>query len=94
MTFYLMHRILFPIFRYIDRFNVNKDYYMYPYGHSGKSVFPAKIMFPAKDISYEGELFSGPNDIDAYLRTFFNNYMDLPPINKRDKHQAKYKIWD
>lgn len=94
ILFFLHHKVLYPVFRLIDKLNVNKNYYMYPYGHSGETKFPGEIMFPPKDIFYEGEIFSGPNDINAYLSTFFKNYMDLPPVDSRNKHQATYKIWD
>lgn len=93
--YYIRHRLIHPFFRILDKLLVKeKGYYMYCYGHGGKTKFPFDSLFPAKDLMYEGMVFKGPNNIDKYLKTFFHNYMDLPPKEDRNKHQASYLIFD
>ena len=93
--YYIRHRLIHPTFRILDKLFIGeKGYYMYCYGHGGKTKLPSDSLFPAKDLLYEGKIFKGPNNIDKYLRTFFRNYMDLPPIENRNKHQATYLIYD
>jgi len=42
------------------------------------NVFDYNVIFPLKEISFEGELFPCVNDIDTYLTCIFGNYMVLP----------------
>lgn len=51
-------------------------------------------MYPHKPIEFEGHLFNGPADPVSYCRNLYNNYIELPPVDKRNHHQASYKIWD
>lgn len=70
------------------------------YAHTMGSLFnewwiPENVLYPTKPILFEGHYFPGPARVDDFLKIKFgDNYMNLPPIDKRDKHQAKYKIWD
>lgn len=43
-------------------------------------------VFPVHPISFEGDMFSGPADPDAYLTDLYNRYMELPPPEKRQSH--------
>ena len=40
------------------------------------------------DYSFEGEIFKGPRDYDAYLSVLYGDYMTLPPEDQREnRHQ-------
>ncbi|GHU94505.1 phosphorylcholine transferase LicD [Bacteroidia bacterium] len=43
-------------------------------------------IFPVVPILFEGEYFSAPQDSDAYLKTLYGNYMQLPPEDHRVQH--------
>jgi lipopolysaccharide cholinephosphotransferase len=57
---------------YAKQFNV--------YGNS----YPKSIVYPLKDISFEGKSFLGPSDPDKYLTSIYGDYMTLP--KKEDQH--------
>lgn len=43
-------------------------------------------IFPTKEIEFEGRKFKGPNNPDEFLKDLYNNYMQLPPEDKRKTH--------
>ena len=43
-------------------------------------------VFPLITIEFEGYAFNAPSNPDAYLKTLFKNYMQLPPEEKRKSH--------
>lgn len=57
---------------YAKQFNV--------YGNS----YPHNIVFPLKDISFEGKTFLGPSNPNKYLSSIYGDYMKLP--NKEQQH--------
>ncbi len=60
-----------------------------------KFVLPIKDLFPLKEIEFEGHKFFAPKNTDAYLKLLYgDNYMELPPIEKRKTHSAKIEIFD
>lgn len=42
--------------------------------------------FPSKKVEFEGKEYNAPKDYDKVLRKIFNNYMELPPVEKRITH--------
>ena len=49
------------------------------FNHSNNNwFFHQELIYPLKEISFEGEKFSCPNSVDAYLTHVFGNYMDYP----------------
>lgn len=54
------------------------------YGYS----YTKDIVFPLKDISFEGHVFVGPADPDRYLTVIYGDYMKIPPKEKRAFHMA------
>lgn len=46
--------------------------------------------FPLSTITFEGKEFPAPKDVDAYLTDLYRNYMDIPPVEKRQIHSVFY----
>jgi len=43
-------------------------------------------IFPIGTITFEGKTFPAPHDVDAYLKDQYKNYMEIPPVDKRQIH--------
>lgn len=54
-----------------------------------------ECVFPLKEYEFEGELFSGPNDYDKFLKNCYykGDYMQFPPYEKRDMKMDDIKIY-
>ena len=52
------------------------------YGNS----YTKEMVYPLKDITFEGKTFRGPADPDRYLTSIYGDYMKLPPLEKRRTH--------
>lgn len=52
------------------------------YGNS----YSKDMVFPLKDISFEGHTFKAPADTDKYLTSIYGDYMIIPPSEKRRIH--------
>jgi lipopolysaccharide cholinephosphotransferase len=48
--------------------------------------FEGDWVFPTRDIEFDGMVLRGPRDADAVLRTYYGNYMELPPMEDRYTH--------
>ena len=47
-------------------------------------IFPRKVLFPCREIEFEGHRFMAPADPREYLRIKFgDDYMQFPPVEKR-----------
>ena len=42
---------------------------------------------------FEDYEFQGPANPDAMLRTYYGDYMELPPVEKRHNHMAKELVF-
>lgn len=45
-------------------------------------------IFPLSAIGFEGRTFPAPHNPDAYLKDLYNNYMEIPPEDKRKVHSV------
>ena len=55
--------------------------------HFGKFEYYHKSEYaPAKKFKFENTVLLGPNDMDTVLRRSYNDYMELPPEDKRVNH--------
>lgn len=52
------------------------------YGNS----YTKDMVYPLKDISFEGHTFRAPADPDRYLTSIYGDYMKIPPKEKRATH--------
>ena len=78
----------------ISRLFGNKDMFMHSYGEGFPCRFPKSVLLPHKSISFEGYVFPGPADPDKFCKILYNDYMNLPPLDKRASHLVTYNIVD
>ncbi len=65
------------------------------YNDHTHAVISKKVFEPATQIPFEGHMFNGVHDTDAYLKHCFGNtYMQLPPVEKRHVHNFHYLDFD
>lgn len=54
---------------------------------------PTNTYLPVRTAEFEGMDVYVPNDVDAYLTSMYKNYMQLPPVEKRERHFVyKFKL--
>lgn len=49
-------------------------------------IFPRDVYMPAREAEFEGLKVFIPNQYDPYLRNLYKDYMQLPPVEKRERH--------
>lgn len=49
-------------------------------------IFDKDVYVPVTKGSFEGLQVNLPHQTDRYLRNLYNNYMELPPLEKRERH--------
>ena len=54
--------------------------------NSGNFFIAKDKIFPLSEIEFEGIKFSAPNDYDAVLKSYYNDYMRLPKEEDRWIH--------
>ena len=53
-----------------------------------KETYAKSILEPAAKLEFEGRMYSVPGDWDGWLKHFYGDYMQLPPVEKRMPHPA------
>lgn len=85
------------LIRQMDRMSHQYDYdkaknvqvYTGSYGH--REVFPKAWLGKGKEFRFEDTTVLLPERYDEYLRHFFNDYMQFPPVEQRiEKHSRAY----
>lgn len=59
----------------------------------GDTRMPHRTFAEYVDLEFEGHLFKAPKDYDAYLRSCYGDYMQLPPEEKRIPHHGFRAYW-
>lgn len=75
----------FDRFAYSDK---ESTYWTIPTGrkyYTGE-VMPMKTFVPVINGEYEGQTIHLPGDYAAYLKNLYGNYMNIPPVEKRERH--------
>lgn len=49
-------------------------------------IFARDVYMPAREAEFEGLKVFIPNQYDPYLRNLYKDYMQLPPVEKRERH--------
>ena len=73
--------------KFVSQFKGDK-YVAIPMGskyYSGE-ILPRDVFFPTKTAIFEGVEVDIPNDVDAYLKNLYGNYMRIPDVDEREQH--------
>lgn len=71
----------------------SKDSYIYMQGIDWWNVWNKDKIYPLKRIKFENLELKAPQNIDYYLRELYgNDFMKLPPENKRYNHLIEIKL--
>lgn len=57
-----------------------------------KLYFPIKDIFPTKCMAFENRMLPVPGNIDAYLSRIYGDYMQLPPVEARNKRHRLFFV--
>ena len=61
-------------------------------GYSGECR-PSSVYFPVSKAMFEGVEVNVPHKVHEYLTSMYSDYMDIPPVEKRERHQVyKFKL--
>jgi lipopolysaccharide cholinephosphotransferase len=90
--FFLIHEILFPVFRFFARICKIRTYIL-PFGTGFTAKRELDNIFPLKKICFEGIYFSAPVNTDAYLKELYGDYMQLPAEDKRRMHTIDVNLF-
>ncbi len=61
--------------------------------HGSKEKMPIEIYEPKILLDFEGYKFWSPHNYDYYLKRLYGNYMELPPVEKRQSHHNFKAYW-
>jgi len=73
---------------------VHIKHWGHQYGWKSPMYVSKDIIYPVREMSFEGHMFYVPNDYDAYLRNVYGDYMQIPPEDKRLTHRAPITFLD
>jgi len=93
-NFLFLDRVLFPLVLKTCSLFRHYDYYTLGVGTGYKMHLHKENIYPLSKIEFEGHLLSCPVNCAEELKSIYGNFSELPPIDKRDHHQADYLIWD
>lgn len=84
--------ILIPFCHLLSFIFGDKNYVSMQYGFQGTEYikYDKQIIFPYKPIRFENKYFPGPAEPEKFCSCRYGNFMDLPPVNQRIGHNAKY----
>lgn len=92
ISFFLFEKILKPAFQKWSGLSGVNPYYQMSYGCGFRSKRYLDTIYPIGEIEFEGNLFSSPKDVDAYLTNIYGNWGRLP--DKIKTHNVKVLFKD
>lgn len=94
MNYWIIYYLIYPILSVLKKIFGKKNIYSHSLGYDVIIPVEKDLIYPLKPIMFEGHEFMSLAKPHEYLTKIYRNYMDLPPVDKRDHHKADYKIWD
>ncbi|MDE6578584.1 MAG: LicD family protein [Muribaculaceae bacterium] len=85
----ILDRITYPLLR---KFKNNKRILNYGIGSPFSITYPAEIVFPLKELSFENKLFFCPNKPEDYLRIEYGNWEEIPSFENIGSHNAQIQF--
>lgn len=82
-------RLISILLKKIDKTNYEKSSYVACLlwsTYKEKEILPKKMFEEYIDVTFENCSFKAIKDYDIYLRNYYGNYMELPPVEKRIAH--------
>ena len=76
----------------VSSINLNDDVDMVGFVSVFNDSMLKKDVFPLVKYDFEGTYFWGPKNADLLLKNCYGNYMQLPPIEKRNPHYSLVKF--
>lgn len=94
LGYHFLEHFIFPIFRFFGHLLGKRGEYMHTYGAWFYERFPISVVRPYKPIVFEGKTYNAPAKPDAFCRIIYGDYMNLPPKDKRNRHQVAIKLYE
>jgi len=95
MIYYFQRVCFYPLFSVMTKMFGNCGSRNYSYGIFWWNPLENEIVYPSKPILFENHYFPGPANPVKYLEIVYGkNWMNLPPKEKRNWHNASYRIED
>lgn len=90
---YGSERIAEKIQKAVNKYSVNESNYrmILVWGYGIKEKMEKKVFDSSVEREFEGQLFPVPIGWDEYLKALYGDYMILPPIEERRKHD--FEAW-
>ncbi len=90
---YLANLIPMKLWFFIANFLLKKQYdsnlTIIPEGiRYNRELLPACVYESSVDVEFEGKIFKAPVGWKTYLENLYGDYMQIPPINQRERHIA------
>lgn len=92
--FNLNRRVFFPLFRLAGKFIGKADVVQHSYGTWFYKRYRKQDIVPYAKADFEGHSYPVPADADAFCRTIYGDYWQLPPKEKREWHAADIIYFD
>ena len=93
MLFVPYNRLCYIFDRFIASSDEKTNQVCVPTGrnHYFKETYSRDVLFPFKDVDFEGHILKIANDPNAYLSQLYgSDYMSIPPYDKREPHACTY----
>ncbi len=79
---YIVHKTLLKLLMFGKKTHIGVNPECYVFGDFSKT----EIIFPLREIEFEGRKFMAPNNPDIHLRDHFGDYMKIPDPQSRKTH--------
>lgn len=96
IIYYILHIIPKTIIEYV----IDKEFTKYKdlglegndcisHSYAMQTIFPSEVLYPPREILFEGHNFYAPADCERYLTMVYGDYMKVPPEEERVGHRPK-----